>query len=283
MKKLVVLILASVMLLTGCGLRVAIDAASSVLETAPELERVETSTFLIHRITVEYADGREEKQVFDFDDRNYPASCEYYVNGELTGTDTYTVDEYGNILTATPDYADGEQRTYVYTYDENGNILAEESYLDGSLDYTAECTYNESGILIQKVFLNADGPYAQYHYDAQGRETEHLYYDADVLQSRTVTEYADHGKRLKVTGFSSDGQVIWWEDYSFDQKSSKETILEYSAEGELLQKRIVTYDTHDNPMMEEVYQPDGTLISTTYRHIVQHKHIDYVEVTEPNE
>ena len=281
MKKLLIFTLVSCLLFSGCSLRVVADAADSVLATAPELERVETSLFLIHRITTEYADGREQKQSFEFDNRNFPLSCTYSIDGEETGTDTYTVDEYGNILTVTPDYEDGNTRTYSYTYDENGNILTEESILQGSLDYTAEYSYNETGTLAKKVITPAKGLRAEYHYDAQGRETERIDYDGDAVQYRTVTEYAAHGKKLSVTIFDRNGNVTWREDYSFDSKSSKETVLEYSGEGQLLRKRVVTYDVHDNPMMEEVYSPEDTLLSTTYRHIVQHKFIDYIEVTEP--
>lgn len=283
MKKLLALILISCILLSGCGLRVAIDAADSVLETAPELQRVESSIYLIHGITTEYADGREERQRFEFDNRNFPRSCTYYLDGNETGTDTYTVDEKGSILTVTPDYPDGKVQTFSYTYDENGNILTEEGYIGDSLDYTAEYSYNESGILIRKAITSLTGLRSEYSYDARGREQERLDYDGDVLQYRTVTEYADHGKKLSVTVYCSDGSVTRREEYSFDAKSSKETVLEYSGEDSLLQKRVVTYDTHDNPMMEEVYGPDGTLISTTYRHIVQHTIIDYVEVTEPTQ
>lgn len=283
MKKLLTLILVSCVLLSGCGMRVAIDAADRVLETAPELQRVESSVFLIHGITTEYADGREEKQKFEFDNRNYPRSCTYYLDGSKTGTDTYTVDEYGSILTVTPDYPEGKVQTFSYTYNENGNILTEEGYVGGSLDYTAEYSYNESGTLIRKVITSLTGLRSEYTYDAQGRELERIDYDGDVLLYRTVTEYADHGKKLSVTVYASDDSVTRREEYSFDAKSSKETVLEYSGEDLLLQKRVVTYDTYDNPMMEEVYSPDGTLISTTYRHIVQHRFIDYVEVTEPTQ
>lgn len=283
MKKLLALILVFCLLLSGCGLRIAIDAADSVLETAPELQRVETSTFLVHRITTEFSDGREERQTFKFDNRNYPLSCTYSVDGETIGTDTYTVDENGNILTVTPDYAEGKEQTYSYTYDENSNILTEECYVSGSLDYTTKYSYNESGTLTQKIVTPAKGLRSEYRYDPQGRETERLDYDGDVLQYRTVTEYADHGKKRSVTVYGKDGSVSCREDYSFDSISSKQTILEYSGEGELQGKRIVTYDTHDNPMMEEVYTPDDSLVSTTYRHIVQHKFITYLETTEPTQ
>lgn len=281
MKKLFVLILASTLLLSGCSLPVVIDTVDSVLETAPELQRVETSAFLVHRITTEYADGREEKQVFEFDNRNFLQSCTYYLNGDETGTDTYTVDQYGNLLSVMPDYEGGQSRAYTYTYDESGNILTEECRAEDRLDYTAEYTYNENGTIARKSITSAKGLRTEYLYDAQGRETERADYDGEALQYRAVTEYAEHGKKQSVTIYGSGGEVTYREDYSFDQKSSKETILEYSGEGALLRKRIITYDTHDNPMMEEIYSPEDTLISTTYRHIVQHRHIDYVEVTEP--
>ena len=283
MKKLFVLILAPALLLSGCSLPVVIDTVDSVLETAPELQRVETSTFLVHRITTEYPDGREEKQTFEFDNRNYLQSCTYYLNGEETGTDTYTVDEYGNLLTVTPDYTEGKEQAYSYTYDENGKILTEEYYISGNLDYTAEYSYNESGTLTQKIVTPAKGLRSEYRYDPQGRETERLDYEGDAVQYRTVTEYAEYGKKQSVTVYGGDGTVTCREDYSFDSKSSKETILEFSGQGDLLRKRIVTYDTHDNPMMEEIYSPEDTLLSTSYRHIVQHKFIEYIEVTEPTQ
>lgn len=283
MKKLFALILLSALLLTGCGFRTVSNTVDQVLATAPELERVETVTFSLYSVLTEYADGSSEKRVYDHDYNNTHTACNYYKNGTKIGTDTYTCDEHGNILTSTPDYEGGENRSYSYIYDENGNILKKEAFLDGQSDYTEEYTYSGTDLLIKKVVTPTEGLRREYLYDPQCREFQHSDYDGDTLITRTVTEYADHGKRAKVTIYDENGKVTYWEDYSYDQKSSKETVLEYSADGELLRKLFNFYDTYDQLMRQEAYAPDGELLYTTYQHVMPHTHIDYVEVTEAAE
>lgn len=283
MKKILAIIVLSSLLLTGCSLRVAIDSVDSVLATAPELQRVESHTYLIYRETTEYADNREEEKSYDYDNRNHLISCTYYSNGEKLGVDTYTTDEFGNILTVTPDDPNGDFRVSSYTYGESGNILTEEATLNGILDYTISISYNEAGIIQSKVIAHANGHRTEYYFDSLGRETECSEYTSQTLQTRTVTEYADHGKRHKVTIYDGSGNVTGWTDFQFNPTSSKETILEYAGDGTLLQQQIATYDIHDQLMMLEVLHPDGTPISTTYRHIVQHTLVDYVEITEPTQ
>lgn len=286
MKKLFALILTCALLLCGCGLRTVIDVAGEVIATAPELKRVETVTFSLYRVTTEYADGTEEERVYDWNQtptHAIPVTCTYYKNGEKVGTDTYTSDEHCNILTVTPDYEGGQNRSFSYTYDDKGNVLIEEAFLEGQADYTAEFTYSEGGSLAKKVVTPVKGLRSEYLYDSQGRETERLDYDGDTLATRTVTEYADYGKRAKVTIYDGSGKVTYWEDYSYDRKSSRETALEYSADGELLRELHNYYDTYDQLMRQEAYTPEGTLLYTTYQHVMPHKHIEYVEVTEPTE
>ena len=305
MKKLFILIPIFALLLTGCGFRIASQAAGETFPTLPELERVETATYSVGRITTEYADGSSEKQVYDQDYNSAYTSCTFYKNGTVVGTETYTTDEHRNILTATPDWEGGKPRSYSYTYDEAGNLLTEEAFLDGKPDYTTEYSYSPEGILTKKAVTPASGLRCEYLFDSQGRETERLDFDGDILTARTITEYGNHGKRAKVTVYDGFGNVTCWEDYSFNSKSSKETVLEYSGEGELLRKLVNTYDIYDMLMMQEVYTfqwpstsypsthqppstqdihtPEEVLFSTTYWYNLKHSFIEYIAVTEPAE
>ncbi len=281
MKKLLVLLLSAALLLSGCAFRAVAQDVEKVLETAPEMEPVETVTVCLHSHTLIYPDGTEEEKVYKFDNRSFPLSCEYYVNDRKTGTDTYTVDEHGNILTSTPDYEGGETRSYAYTYDEQGNVLTKEAFLEGTPDYTEAYTYSESGAMTAKTVTTADGLRTETLYDDQNRETERLEYDRENLVQRTVTEYAEHGKRQLVTVSDGSGNVTIREEYTYDAQASREAANIFDAQGSFLGHRDLYFDTFGHELKEETFDAQGELTLKECWYYLDHVKIDFVEVTEP--
>lgn len=79
-------------------------------------------------------------------------------NGIVTGSTSYTYDEYGNQLTLKM-VQDGEETSfaYEYTYDADGNQLTRKEYLDGQLVGMLEMEYDSEGREASSAYYYPDG------------------------------------------------------------------------------------------------------------------------------
>lgn len=292
MKRLFALINAAaiVFCLSGCSITMLREVYESETgETLPIKEGtlVTEYTYFIQYTETKYADGTSTKIHYEYRDIKDPrnpshitqenSQCIYYENGEIIGTETYIRDEYGNILTSTPDWEGGETQTFEYTYDENDHILTETAYTNGALNYEAVYTYDEQGNRTCAEYRGDSVERFEYAYDNQSRLIEETRYLDGSRMNRTITEYDESGNRQKVTFFDGTGNLTGYEEYTFDQKSSKETVREYSSSGTLQRYFVNSYNIDNKMIYQEVFSPEDKLISATNWYMVRssYTYMDY--------
>lgn len=250
MKRMIALILASVLLLSGCtfGTRVY---TNETFPTIPDMERVVEKYYVIQEINKEYADGRTERVEYEtaekparrFDDqlRSYNETAEFYENDQLVRSEGYEVDDRVNTIRMVPDGDESRGVEYLLTYDEYDNITEKRTVEAGQETKRETFVYNENG-----------------------QVTEHWEYKGELVVQRTVTEYNENGWRKAVTCYDGDGNILTRQECTVDEKKYSETVLEYDEAGMLLRQMENGYDVGRNLVSQEVFDPEGKFVERTY-------------------
>lgn len=270
MKKLTafVLIFALVLSLSGCGFTLFRETYEKTTgETMPK-SHIEEKTFSYpDKITTTLPDGtssgtkRIYKDAVD-KDRLVIKQCIgiiYYENDVETHREDWQLDDKGNPLTITS--SQGPLTTYSYVYDEHDRITEKTCSIDGTMDHTIAYTYDENGSILTEDYQGSYTQRTENHYDDQGRITETIISQNGEPVSRTVTEYAENGRKSRVTDYSASGEIIGWQEYTHD--GSYETVHIYDGNGNPLLRWEHTYSYDDALARKIVYGSDDALISTT--------------------
>lgn len=146
-------------------------------------------------------------------------------------------------------YDDGTLRIG-YEYDENHNMIKENHYKpDGSLEYTAE--YDASSQVKKLVFYNNDKSiwyYEVYEYDEYGKRVrENIYEGNDRLNAYRINEYGESEKPIKTSVYSPDGKLNQYTTYS------------YGLDGKLT--KVSWYDSDGNLEREDQYDENGNVVN----------------------
>lgn len=263
MKKVMICILLSLSLFSGCGFR-AVTESSETFPTFPELEFREDKAHRVEEVNIVYADGTKERRVYEYEEdwnvvkQFYPPAKTiiYYVNKEEVSRESFTWDEKFNITSTEKEGNIIENAAY--TYDETGRIVSKVASRDGTELYTESYTYDDQNriVLAQKSL------------------------GGEVLE-QTETVWGENGKKQTVTVTDGAGAVLIRQAYTFDEKKYIETVLEYDGSGTLLRKIKNGYDINGLVVQEEIFAPDDTLLQTTYTRFVSYTYSYAVEVTEP--
>lgn len=246
-KNVVILLLILSLLLVGCGTESTEDVKYYKTETihtffgagtTREVNEYDEEWNLIHTTT--YQDGAEVSQVdYEYTETGYRMVG--IQNGiEETLEFILTKDAQGNLL-RTEQYLNGElYNASDCTYDENGNLLTQESSIPmANMTVRLEMEYDEKGNRIKTVQDNGyDIGTTTYTYDADGNLLTETYH-TKTGDSTSVTEY----------GYSDDGLI--------------QTALIYESDGSYSGKRITTYDKAGNMLLQEVYDANEELMTTT--------------------
>lgn len=105
--------------------------------------------------------------------------------------------------------------------------------------------------------------YETYIFNSKGSITEVAAYEKGSLVQRTVTEYDENNRRTRVTRYDGDGNITSFDVCEFDQKKYKEKVYQYDANGTLQGYLVNAYDIHFLVIVEEAYDAEDHLISTT--------------------
>lgn len=286
MKKLLIvcLTLALLLSLSGCGLTLFQKTYEKQTgETLPK-GHIEAKTLnYLQKTTVTHSDGSSSGTENLYKDAvgenrlvvKQQTGIVYFENGEETGREDYTLDEYGNPITITPSWEGGSVSTFTYTYDEQGRITEKTCSLDGEWNHTTSYTYDENGNILTENIQGSHVKTTEYTYDNQNRVTEVLVVLNGQSDSRTVTEYAENGRKSRVTYYNSKDTLTGWEEYTHD--GSYETVWVYDGGGNRLYRWEHTYSSEALLARKIVYSSDDTLLSTTlYTYIsIQNEYLVY--------
>ena len=233
MKKLVVVLISGLLLLSGCAI-IKAETASVTLQKLME-------------VTVTYSDGSTSRQEYLYESTaSWPADgCVFYKNDTEQGREEYEYDKHGNTIRIRQN--DGTELTFELSY-EDDNLVCKVAFVDGVEDYTETYLYSE-----------------------QGQVVEQSEYRNGVLQCCTKTEYTETGKRLKECVYDGSGNLLCYRDFAYDKRGFTGTVHEYNAAGVLQGYLVDSYDISGFVIIEEHYNADDILLSTTHWKYIPHK------------
>lgn len=171
----------------------------------------------ISRIEVQYGDGSLSKQVFEYKGGKTLMTITDE-NGEFEGSEERIFNENGNIVEYTRKGPENETESqYLYQYDENQNLTASvELDRDGDIrvkriyEYDeknrriSDTGYNLAGeVIYSRTYLYNDADQIEeetvdeytivFEYDDSGRDSRHLTYKNDDLESIKLFRYNEDG------------------------------------------------------------------------------------------
>lgn len=244
-----VLILVSTICLAGCGLLFDEELHNEISEIIEDSDvQLVTETYHhLQEVNIEYANGDTCKLVYSYPEaanqflKDY-IGCTVFENGQQLRSEEYVRDEKDNIISIT---SDSVTTSFDLTYDENDNVIKKVISVDG-----------------------IEHRYEEYSFNAQGLISEIVVYEANNLMQRIVTEYDNNGRRTKITRYDGSENITSYDMCEFDQKKYKEKVTQYDANGALLGYLWNSYDLYGLVLVEEAYDANDNLISTTTRKYV---------------
>ena len=128
----------------------------------------------------------------------------YNERGLLIRTDNYplqdgvfSLDQYSEFI-----YDDQGERLETRTYDSSGALTEWRIPIERTEDYIIYASYNENGEELYQFTVNLN---------QQGQRTSEVHSDISIIY-----EYDQAGREIRITGYDSDGTVIYYREYSYD-------------------------------------------------------------------
>ena len=249
MKKILLLMLAVLMLLPGCG-------------KAKEPE----NPYRLKKTTIEYYDLEESTIVWEFentyDENGWLVEDQEYENGIADTKNIYEHDAYGNIIRMTHIHTDGTRDVSEdkLTLDDQHRVIYSESTWNGEHHATTEYAYNEDG-QVTKLYINRidvlDGEdwksFVDRTYDRKGRLIrEDVRWEPDN-NSSGYTVYLYEKDRLIRTESYQNEILDSYTEYTYDETGLICTDIAYDPEGIPESKRVTTRDEYGNELEVVAY------------------------------
>ena len=261
MKRLSVLILAALLLLSGCG-------KTEEPENPYRLKSYTSET------TIAGIPQSSIRCDYFYDENGRICRLDSYWKGEPHRSEYPEYDEYGNILRNTVENPDGTQTVeeHMLTLDEAHRILRDEVYSGGTCQSIWEYAYDKDGNqTMQRIIRHPgseEGPNTSQvnsTYDRDGNLLrEEVQWNSDLP---TCTEYSYLDGRLdRVSDYDEHGRLTGYTQYSYDETGLVVTMTTYSAGGDLEETVVNTYDEYGNLLTNEsrneAYDRSGKYVYT---------------------
>ena len=281
MKRISVLILAFLLLLSACG---AQESPETTGPTAPpETESAEAAqgpegvtdapkdtvtVYVLTRMTQldENGIGRWHRE-YEYDARGRRTwEYEYDSAGVMTDCREYIYDDAGLLLATRVLRAGTESTTITYAYDDRGNLILQETREGDTLVSRDEFTWDDHGNQLScKMYADGeliyDIAYA-YRYDESGNILSREEYLDGALVYTVEFSYDSQGRCTESVTRTADGTVDMRS--VFVREGNTETRTYYDMEGNACLTAISTYDDQGNLIFQESTYPDGTVTMTDY-------------------
>ena len=282
MKRIFALILALLLLLSGCGKEPAAQSTPDTQEAQPSVtETVNTGEgegvldptteirYLIVKKIVTNDQGEELWGTeYTYDDTGFCTHEREHSNiGSAAYSRVNSPDALNRIGSSVFTELDGSQYTITYTYDEFNRCIREDvRYDDGTQEYT-EYTYNDKGqYLTLKQYIGGEliMDYAfSYTYDGAGNQVSmDEYLSGDLLYHVTFT-YDEASREIASTTSLVNGEIQSRTESQWDGLT--ETRYFYSGEdAEPFMVSVFTYDEAGNVVFEETRQGETVINRAEY-------------------
>ena len=125
-------------------------------------------------------------------------------------------------------------------------------------------SFDEKGTATGQTIFNLDGSLKFKYgwatsYDAKGRDTERIFYNAaGVPTSKSVSTYDEKGRRVETTFFNPDGPINHIEDFIYDSSGKMVQQVHRNPDGTIRNTQTYTYDNRARLTAWSLYKPDGT-------------------------
>lgn len=158
----------------------------------------------------------------------------------------------------------------ILEYNFNNLVVKETRYNeDGSIFLSYVYEYDQNGVKIKEIRYRADGTLQDMlEYDASGnliRRSSNSVTHADESDPNSIdymSEYDEHGNKIRCTYFNPDGSVDFYTEDVFDSAGHPIRTDFYEPDGTLFLYSINEYDLYGNRVKSETYDADGTLSSS---------------------
>jgi len=262
MKKLSLLILTALLLLSGC-------AKAEEPENPYRLKTYTSET------TMEGIVTHDIRCDYFYDKNGKICQLDSYWKGELHRSEYPEYDEYGNIIRSTVTNSDGTQTVeeHALTLDDQHRILRDEVYVGDSCQEISEYAYDKDGNQTMQTLLRypktKEDPSVTCQIDMTYDEDGNLLRE-DVrwnqnLPTHTEYSYID-GKLEKVSSYDEHDRLTGYTQYTYDETGLIVTMTSYSARGDLEETVVNTYDEYGNLLTNEsrneAYDRSGKYVYT---------------------
>ena len=248
MKRLICLLLLSVLLLTGCGKEVPEEPA----ETQPQ-----TKTVYVHKSLTRTQGDTTGRTDYIYNDENRLTDV-VVSDGQGKELHRYlvTCDENGNPI----EWASASGNTVTYTYDAQGRTLRTETYTGETFMTSTE--YIWSGDLRVSVIVKTglQEQRTEYAYDEKGGLTRQDLYSSGMLSSYGLYTLNEAGKPAQCSTFDQEGNPVGIVTYEYEGNTEKRITTDH--QGKVLQTQIMTYDDQGNLLKSDLIDSGGALVSS---------------------
>ena len=218
--------------------------------------------FVTRRYILE-ADGDIQLTDYAYDENWNLLASTVLLNGEFVYDAAYSYSEDFTLVTITTRTASNDSGTTEVhrTFDENGNVRKALAYEDGDLTTETEYTYDAEGHEIKAVVTASPGYVntVEHIFDKNGNLVAYLT-DNGFTVSRQEFSYDRQNRRTGEASYQN-GQLAERAEYTYENGVQKG--IHYDASGKQLRTTFVTFDDASNPLTEEAFDLQGTLLSRT--------------------
>ena len=161
--------------------------------------------------------GEEVQEVYIYEyiynDAGQRVRAEFEFHGGITGFQTFTYDENGNLIKRNYEDSTGLVYEYLSEYNEKGQRTRFEIVFNGASDVrTTSYEYDENGMTVKETTSYQDGfvEIWDYTYDENGNRISAYLTDSDGDHCRYDYTYDEHGNTIKeeYVGYSGTKQYV---------------------------------------------------------------------------
>lgn len=247
MKKLTVILLTALLLLSGCA----------TAEKRENPYRLKTYTSKSSIAGIPQSSIRCD---YFYSENGQICQWDSYWKGELHRSEYPEYDEYDNIIRSTVTNSDGTQTVeeHILTLDEAHRILRDEVYVSDSCQEISEYAYDKAGNQTMQTLVRyaktTEDPSITCRIDKTYDENGNLLRE-DVRWNEKLPTHTDYsytnGKPGKVSNYDEHDRLTDYTMYSYDETGLTVTLTTYAADGTLEETVVNTYDEYGNLLTNE--------------------------------
>lgn len=218
-------------------------------------------TIYVHTAVTTASDAMDARTEYIYDEFNNLSEVIQYSGTAQTRRYSVICDQDGNFIEWNTTVG-ALQLSILYDYDDQGNKLGSAQYHNGEL--MSQTIYTiENGLrtaVVNVMPAQNQETRTQYIYNSQGVRVREDYLINNMLQRYGVYTTDEQGRVVSIHYYLADGTPHSSVSYTYDGLQETQTLKDPA--GNILQKDVITYDTHGNVNTTHRYDSQDKLIAT---------------------